>query len=163
MIRRASISRFARNEEGGALVEFGMLLPMMFLVLGMSIEGARTFWSYQTTISGVRDAARFLSRVVDSNVCLTGGSTSGWNSRLKQIVSESQSGSELFPEAVEIESVTSALSCSAGSLRGGTVAVASVTATLEINYPFSGFFRLVGAEPEAVTTTVTDSLRVLGS
>ena len=50
-----------RSEDGAVLVEFGLLLPTFVLFFAMAVEGSRTFWSYQATISGVRDAARYVA------------------------------------------------------------------------------------------------------
>ena len=55
-------SRFAEREDGAALVEFALLLPIFLLLFAMAVEGSRTFWSYQTAIAGVRDAARYVAR-----------------------------------------------------------------------------------------------------
>lgn len=66
---RHHAARFLRDEDGVALVEFAVVLPMMLLVLAIIFEGTRLLLSYQAAISGVRDATRFLSRVVPATVC----------------------------------------------------------------------------------------------
>lgn len=162
MIRRG-ITRFTRSQDGGALVEFGILLPTLLIFLAVSVEGSRTFWSYQTTITGVRDAARYLSRVVPHDICDNGGSTTAWDAKLAEIVRLSQSGESLFPVAVSVDAVTSSLVCKAGDYRGGQAPVATVTAELQIGYPFASIFGLIGQTVTTVHTTVSDSARVLGS
>ncbi|SFE11132.1 Flp pilus assembly protein TadG [Sulfitobacter brevis] len=151
-----------QDESGAALVEFALLLPMALLFLGLCFEGGRTFWSYQTTISGVRDATRYLSRVVDADICVNGGSTTEWNDKLLEIVRTTQSGATLFPTAVSISAVTSELACIAGSYRGGAAPVATVTANLNIGVPFAGLFSIAGVNVQTIRTSVTDSTRVLG-
>ena len=160
---RPLIKKAFQDDDGAALVEFGLLLPSLLVFLALSVEGGRTFWSYQTTVTGVRDAARYLSRVVPANVCENGGSTAGWDAKLTEIVRTTQDGQSLFPQAVSIDAVTSALSCQSGGFRGGPAAVATVTATLQIGYPFSGLFNLAGVSVETITTSVSDTTRVLGS
>ncbi|MEQ6249954.1 TadE family protein [Sulfitobacter sp. HNIBRBA3233] len=165
MIRRPVIG-FARREDGAALVEFALLFPMFMLVLGLAVEGARTFWSYQTAITGVRDATRYLSRVVDADACAAPGGASAvesWDDRLAEIVREDRQGKSVFPVAVQVSSVRSELTCSSGEYRGGDAAVATVTATLLIDYPFSGLFALAGVTNASVTTTIRDSARIIGS
>ena len=157
-----SLKTFWRNDDGSALIEFGLLLPTLILFLGLSVEGGRTFWSYQTTITGVRDAARYLSRVVDRDICETGGSVAEWNSRLTDIVRNTQSGESLFPQAVSINAVTGTLTCHAGGYRRGPAPVTTVTASLSIGVPFAGLFSLMGLQVKTVQTTVTDSTRILG-
>ncbi|MFZ5964420.1 TadE/TadG family type IV pilus assembly protein [Thalassococcus sp. BH17M4-6] len=157
------LSRFARSEDGAALVEFALLLPTFLLFLGISIEGARTFWSYQTTITGVRDAARYLGRAVPQDICASGGSVTGWNDRLTDIVRNTRTGDTLFPSAVSIDSVTATLDCAAGSYRNGAVPVATITAILRIDTPFSGLFRLAGLNFDGIDTVVSDRTRIIGA
>ncbi|WP_299565892.1 TadE/TadG family type IV pilus assembly protein [uncultured Sulfitobacter sp.] len=156
------LSRFHRAEDGAALVEFALLLPIFMLFIGLAVEGGRTFWAYQTTITGVRDATRYLGRVVESDACTTGASTTRWDTRLAQIVRTDLDGDTLLPAAVDIDSVTSSLDCIGGAYRGGAAPVATVTATLRIRYPFSGLMRLGGIDVDTVTTTVSDSTRIIG-
>ncbi len=158
----ARINRFRRAQDGAALVEFALLLPVFMLFIGLAVEGGRTFWAYQTTITGVRDATRYLSRVVGNDACTSGATTSGWDETLARIVRTDLSGETLLPVAVSIESVTSTLNCIEGDYRGGAAPVATVTATLRIRYPFSGLLRLGGLDVDTVTTTVSDSTRILG-
>jgi Flp pilus assembly protein TadG len=154
---------FCRDEDGAALVEFGLLLPSLILMLGMCVEGGRTFWSYQTTVTGVRDATRYLSRVLEADICTSGGSSESWDETLTEIVRNAYSGESLFPSAVTVTSVTSALSCRSGDYRGGPAAVAKVTANLRIEYPFSGLVEIMGGTLDTVTTQVSDTARVLGT
>lgn len=156
------LPQFLRNEDGAALVEFGILLPTLLLFLAVSVEGSRTFWSYQTTIAGVRDATRYLSRVAPHDVCASGGSTSAWDEKLTDIVRNTQDGQSLFRVAVSVDEVTSVLACETEGLRGGQTPVATVTAHLQIAYPFASLFTLFGAAAATVNTTVSDSTRILG-
>lgn len=160
---RAFLNRFRKDDDGAALVEFALLLPSLLLFLALTVEGGRTFWSYQTTVSGVRDAARYLSRVAPANICATGGSVAAWDAKLLQIVRDSHDGKSLFPSDVSIHSVSGALACPAGSYRGGSAGVATVTAQLDIDYPFAGLFTLVGMTLDPVRTSISDAARVLGT
>jgi len=159
---RARLHRFLRCENGAALVEFGLLLPSLLVVLALSVEGGRIFWSYQTTITGVRDAARYLSRVVDADICASGGGVSEWNDTLTAIVRDTLDGDSLFPPGVTIDRVSASLTCNAGDYRGGEAGVATVVADLTVAVPFAGLFTLVGASAETVRTSVTDQARVIG-
>ncbi|WP_170311772.1 TadE/TadG family type IV pilus assembly protein [Sulfitobacter sabulilitoris] len=161
MMRR--LPRFWRAEDGAALVEFAMLVPVALVFVAFTFEASRTFWGYQTTITGVRDATRYLSRVVPGDVCDSGGAVSGWNTKLTEIVRDTRSGDTLFPASIRIVGVSATLECVAGDYRKATVPVAAVTATLAIDYPFKGIFRLVGVTLDDVTTVVRDQARVLGT
>jgi len=156
-------ARFARDEDGAALVEFGLLLPTFLLFFAMAIEGSRTFWSYQAVISGVRDAARFVGRAAASEICTTGGNLSGMTDRVTQIVRETSDGAALFPSSITVGSVTPSLTCISGDYRLTQTPIGTVTAQLQISYPFQAVFALVGVTLAPVTTTVTDRSRIFGA
>lgn len=157
------LTKFNRDQSGAAIVEFALLLPSLILFLALSIEGSRTFWSYQTTISGVRDANRYLARVVSTDICLTGGSVDGWEEKLTEIVREAQSGQSLFPSSIAVTSVTPSLTCVAGDYRLPVVPVTEVSASLSITYPFKNMFQVVGITLQDITATVADTGRGIGA
>jgi len=161
---RTTIGKFRHNEDGVALVEFALLFPIMLLIFAVIIEGSRTFWSYQATISGVRDATRYVGRAAPRDICETGGSLDGMNAALLAMVSTSTGGGGVFPAGVTVTGVTTSLNCATNvpAYRGGQVPVATLSATLTIQFPFSGIFQLVGGNLGTVNTTVTDSTRIHG-
>ncbi len=159
-----ALRRLRRSEEGAVLVEFALVLPMMLLVFAVIIEGSRLFYSYQTTISGVRDAARYLARVVPANICIAGGTVTAHTGKLTTIVTQSVSGSSMLPSGVTVTSVTPSFSCFPGTYRGGgNAAVAQVTATITVTFPFGAVFSLFSGTLPTLTTTVTDQSRIFGA
>ena len=52
-----------RNYEGSALVEGAVLMPVLLVVLGGVYEFSWVFYKQKLIETGVRDAARYLSRV----------------------------------------------------------------------------------------------------
>lgn len=157
------LRRFLGAEEGAALVEFAIALPTMLLLFAVIIEGSRMMLSYQSAIAGVRDAVRYMSRVVPADICARGTSVAGYSTQLLSMVRDSRAGTSVFPDAVTVTAVTPSYACVSGSYRAGTVAVMSVTAELTMSFPFAGVFDLVGATRPDLTTTVTDRARVIGS
>lgn len=155
--------RFARDEDGVALIEFAIVLPMMLLVFAVIVEGSRLMLSYQSAISGVRDAARYLARVAPLDICVSGAPITAYNAQLLAIVSQSISGNSVFPSFVTINSVVPTLTCVAGTYRVNPAPIAQVTANVTVTFPFSGVFTLVGGSLSPITTNVTDSSRVFGS
>jgi Flp pilus assembly protein TadG len=160
-VRQAA--RLARSEDGAALVEFAIVLPMMLVVFAVIVEGSRLMISFQSAIAGVRDATRFLARVVPADICTSGGSVSGYTAQLTTIVRQSVSGQSAFPSAVTVNSVTPSLTCVSGSYRISPAPVASVTASVTVTFPFSAVFGFFGAAPGPVTTTVQDMSKVFGT
>lgn len=163
---RSRLSRLCRDEDGVILTEFALLLPMMVVVFAVIVEGSRMFWSYQSTIGGVRDATRYLARVLPSDICDSlgaSGALPGWEPRLRTIVAQSTSSAAIFPSGVTVGTIAPAWTCHSGSYRGGDAAVAEVTATLTVTFPFAGLFSFFGGISPSVTTTVTDRSRVFGA
>ena len=157
------LRRFWRMEQGAILVEFALVLPMLLLVFAMIVEGSRIMWSYQTAISGVRDATRYLARVLPADICITGGSVTGQGTVVTQIVASSLSGGAIMPGGVTVRSVTPTLSCHEGSYRGGNVAVAAVTAEVEMTFPMAAILQAFGAGALTFTTSISDRSRVFGA
>lgn len=160
---KSILKRFRRSEDGVALVEFAIVLPMMLLVFAVIIEGGTLLVSYQSAITGVRDATRYLSRVVPVNVCSSGGSVAAHTGKLTSIVNQTITGGSVFATGVTVNSVTPTLACNTGTYRASPVGIATVTANVTVTYPFAGVFSLFGFTLSPVTTNVTDSARIFGT
>lgn len=175
-----------RSNRGAVLVEFALVLPLLVLLFATIIEGGRMMWSYQTAVAGVRDAARYVGRVVPSNVCTTKEPISKFvtNDALATIIRNSIQGDvrtgssgagtqySVLPSNVVIDPngvtpVAATLTCVEGSgvaFRIAKSPVATVSARVRINFPFEGLFDLSGGALESfVVTTITDQSRVFGS
>lgn len=159
---RCKLVGFTKEERAAALVEFAILLPIMLLVFAVIIEGSRLMISFQTAIGGVRDATRYLSRVVPTDICTTGGSIAGYTPKLQTIIGQSMSGNSVLPTSVVVTNVLLTYNCVVGAYRLSPAPVATVTATVEITFPFVGIFGLNGSTLGVITTDVTDSSRIFG-
>ena len=61
----AGRKNLTRDSRGVAAIEFGILLPFMVLLLAGIADLGRSLWQHHALAKGVRDAARYLSRVDD--------------------------------------------------------------------------------------------------
>ncbi len=165
MARRmtARLKGLTRCDDGAALVEFAITLPMMLIVFAVIIEGTRMMLAYQATIEGVRDAARYLARVVPSNVCASGGSVTSYNGQLLSIVRNNSSAGSVLPSSVTVTSVSGSLTCVPGTWRVSPAPVAQVTANVSITFPFAAVFSLAGSSLGQINTWVTDRSRIFGT
>lgn len=154
--------RFLRDERGASLVEFGVILPFMLLLLVLMIEAGRFLWSYQVVLEGVRDAGRYLARVAPVDICLNSGSVSSYEPALLGIVSNNSDGTSLFPQYVTVNSVTATHTCVSGTYRINPTPVATVTASLTVDFPFSGITTLFGDGRTSLTATISDQARIFG-
>ncbi len=158
------LRQFWRRDDGAALVEFAISLPLILILAFLSVESMRLFWSYQAAIAGVRDATRYLARVAPADLCTSGGSLTGYSTRLQAIVETTITGAALFPAGVSVTSLTPSLVCiTTLGLRQASVPVATVSANVSITMPFSQILRVIGGTPAAtINTTVRDQARVYG-
>lgn len=156
--------RFRRDEDGAALVELAILLPVFLMLFAMIIEGGRMMWSYQAVIAGVRDTARYVARVSPRDLCVTGDAIpASVVSTADTMVKRTVQAQRLFPNGVSVGTVTVTYACSAdNSYRGGEAPIAQVTAPLTITFPFAGVFQFAGGDLATINTTVTDRSRIYG-
>lgn len=156
-----------RSEDGAVLVEFGMILPIFLLFFAMAIEGSRTFWSYQATISGVRDAVRYVGRASHTGLCEGRGDNVGnlthMTTTITSIVRDTSQGTALFPSSITVTSVTPSVNCISGNFRQDLTPIATVTADLEITYPFASVFAFLKLSLPTISTSVSDSTRIYGT
>ena len=157
-----TLRRFVRDTRGASLVEFGIVLPFMLLLLAVMIEAGRFMWSYQVAMEGVRDAGRYLARVAPVDICLTGGTVSGYDATLKGIVENNKDGNALVPTYVTVNSVSATHQCVNGTYRINPTPVGTVTASLTIQFPFAGITGMFGDQMTTLTATISDQSRIFG-
>jgi Flp pilus assembly protein TadG len=156
--RRAT--RFTADERGAAMIEFAVAVPLMLLMFSFVIEGTRLLWTHQVVVSGVRDVARYVSRVERRDVCTSGGTidASGFSAR----VAQSFYSQSIMPGSATVGPVTlSAPVCHTG-LRLDQVAVVTVAATISVDHPLGGLFGLFGVALAPLEYTVAEEARVQG-
>lgn len=165
MAPRSLLRHLVRSDRGVALVEFAFALPLLIMLFAVIIEGGRMMWSYQTAVAEVRNAARYVGRVVHSDICTSGKTVADY-------VSVSDLATHLsgvLPTQVQLDTtvppgVTVTRTCVAGSFRLASTPIATVSAKVRINLPFEGLFDIVGlGMAPYLVTTITDNTRVFGS
>ena len=175
---KARVKRFYRDESGVALVEFAIFLPLFLLAFFVIVEFSRVFFAYQGAMTGVRDAARYMARVYDAEICVNqadGSSTvtSVGNANADsdvayQIIKRNMhdENQELNAELVRIVSVATSYRCvvsGEGVYRQVEVPIARVFAVVEITLPLGGILELNGLPllPK-ITGEIADESRIYG-
>lgn len=158
------ITRFLKGEEGSALVEFGIVVPILMLFLAVIIDGGRIAWAYQATAAGVRDASRMVARIAPDDLC-AGGSVAGYDALVTKIVSErlgSAEGEIIIPRGTILVDVTPTVRCVTGGYRVDPAAVVEVRAQIRIDLLWGNFFGFFGTGLGPLNTEVFDQSRVFG-
>ncbi len=169
------VRQFCRRDDGVALVEFALFLPVFLLAFFVIVEFGRTFFSFQGAVSGVRDATRYAARTLDSDVCE--GETDGAGA----VINISRGGSPdvfytivernlinevgVLPTNVRLRRVVSSYRCvvSEGTYRQAEVPIVRVRARLEIILPLGDVLELNGRPVlNNIITEVDEESRVFG-
>jgi hypothetical protein len=182
-MRKPLLHRFRRAEDGTALVEFAISLPLILVVSFGTIDSMRLFWTYQATVAGVRDAARYVARVAPADICDVGGDIDAaladpdfrlvdrddnqitnlveFTDFLQAIIRESMKRDPsdddvaLLTQGADVSNVVVAISCESPPvpLRQAQAPVARVSADMSIAMPGTEVFRLVGGAGFGTLTT----------
>jgi Flp pilus assembly protein TadG len=159
---------FLRDNDGSALVESAVLVPLLFVLLFGVYEFSWFFYQQHLAAMGVRDAARYLARV--SNPC--DERSAAWPIEQANAKALAATGSTRGSTA-RIKGWTAAmvvLRCTAvgnpagptglSAYRGGEV-VYVITASTSFADPALGFFAFLHLAPPVIS--VSHSERVVGS
>jgi hypothetical protein len=160
---------FGKDRSGAAMVEFAISLPILLLVTAVVIEGSRITWTHQAAASGVRDAARFLSRITPANLCddATGVNNypTEYGARATEIVAARVGAPDtrVLPGGVDVIGVIPSVDCVDVDYQTADVAVVEVRVRLQITFPFAGAFDFFGEPLAPLVTEISDESRVFGT
>ena len=176
-LKNISLSDFRKKEDGVALVEFAIFLPLFVLSFFVIVEFSRTFFSYQGAVAGVRDAARYAARTYDPGLCVNASNGSGGTAIIGTAATpditygivERNMVNEIaaLPENIRIVQVSTNYRCvvpsTAGTYRQAEVPIVMVFATIEITLPLGRILELNGRPLiPSITTVIGDESRVFG-
>lgn len=183
------LRKFRKQDEGAALVEFAIILPLMLLAFFTIVEFSRLFFSYQGALAGVRDATRYLARTQDERICVTDPSgsnyttytQSAWNSANASTTDgdtpntyygivwrnmRTEAASEL-PANVELNQIQYRHFCEAGTgggFRQALVPMAELRAQFTVTMPLVGILEING-QPliDPIVRVIVDQSRIYGT
>jgi Flp pilus assembly protein TadG len=161
------LRRVWKNDEGSALVEGAVLLPLLFALLFGVYEFSWFFYQQHLISTGLRDGARYLARsaplcdatsprwiarAANAKNLATTGSIAGGVPRVK-----GWSAALVVPRCTEIDNSSGAQAAS--PYRGGPV-ISIISMSTRFTEPSLGFFRLLGLP--SPTISVVHSERMIG-
>ena len=170
----SALRRFRRDDNGVALVEFAIFLPIFLLAFFVIVEFGRTFFNYQGALAGVRDATRYAARTMDKDICVGESNGSGavvdpsdalavaaYNTVERNLLNETG----VLPTNIRIRRVTLTYRCVVRPtwFRQREIPVVRVQARLEVILPLGEILELNGRPVlNNIVTSVTDETRVYG-
>lgn len=182
------LKAFRNRDDGAAMVEFAIILPIFCLAFFTVVEFSRLFFSYQGAVSGVRDAARYMARTQDAFICddKSNGFQSSWTSYTRASYNtdiENSDPTDAFyaivwrnmrtevasalPANIELNRVRYRYFCKAGSgvgLSQPLVPMAEMRATFTVTMPLIGILELNGGPLlPPITRELVDQSRIYGT
>jgi len=151
-----------RNDDGSALVEGAIVLPVLFALVAGVFEFSWLFYQQHLISTGIRDAARYIARSAAPNDATiqrgaknlaTTGAIDGNRSRVR-----GWSASDVNVTFVSVPNPTGFNGTT--GFRGGSV-IQTVTVSTVFTVPSLGFFDFLGLKPPAFS--VSHQERVIGS
>lgn len=163
------LSGIWRDEEGSALLEGAIVVPVMFALILGTLEFAFVFYEQHLVSTGVRDAARYLARTdpaaaaaqtTAQNLATTGSAAGGSYRRV--------AGFDPADVAISFSTVANTIDGTTGlrpyrqaaTVCGGPNAVTIINVTGSFTHSPFGFLGYVGLGPP--TILVTHSERCIG-
>ena len=169
------IRRFARRDDGVALVEFALFLPVFLLGFFVIVEFGRTFFAYQSAVTGVRDATRYFARTIDTDICageingagqtISVGTASSKDQAYLIVERNMINEVDVLPTNVRIVRTATSYRCvvDAGAYRQVEVPIVQVFARITIVLPLGEILELNGRRLlRNIRTDVSDEFRVYG-
>ena len=163
---RRQVRRIANDEEGSALLEGAILVPVLFSLIFGVLEFSYYFYQQHLVATGVRDAARYLARVQDPNnataqtiaqsLASTGSPTPGSSFRR---VKGFDPGEVTFA-VTPVGNVAGGI-CGADPCRGFPNSLTRVTVTGSFTWAPLGFWTFLGFG--SANVTVSHSERWIGT
>jgi Flp pilus assembly protein TadG len=140
-----------RNDDGTALVEATLLVPMLLTLVAGVYEFSWYFYKQQLVETGVRDAARYLARTAPDSDPPTNPCSNSANVTIAQNIATYGATTTTAPSIQRVATWNPAdvvLTCtsianSTGSYLGATT-IYIVTATTTFADPALGFFAFLG-------------------
>jgi Flp pilus assembly protein TadG len=163
---RREMRRIAGDQEGSALLEGAILVPVLFSLIFGVLEFSYYFYQQHLVATGVRDAARYLARVQDPNnatsqtiaqsLASTGSPTPGSTARRV-------AGFDPNEVTITVAPVTNIAGgiCGVDPCRGFPNSLTRVTVTGSFTWVPLGFWNFLGFGN--VNVTVTHSERWIGT
>ncbi|SDZ50902.1 TadE-like protein [Jannaschia faecimaris] len=164
------LKQFLKSEDGVAVVEFVISLPLMILIFAIIVEFGRLFIGYQAVLSGVQDASRYLGRIAPVDICPTDGSVTGgtftggiftdYETDLKTRIETDRSDNSVLPSQFAVTGVDATYACVPGDFRTSPAPVATVAAQISVQFPLGFLFGIFGNELDPFSATVSGSSRI---
>lgn len=153
----ANLRQFRKDHSGAALIEFTVLAPLLISLMCGLAEFGQALRQYHVMEKGVRDAARYLSRVPANPPC-TGVADASWGAYVIQaqnlaIYGATTTGTPLFKSWTDTATVSVPDPPCVANPRVNGAAMPKITVTATAPYADLGMLSVLGFGP--ITLTVS--------
>ena len=165
---RREMRRIAGDQEGSALVEGALVVPVLFSLIFGALEFSFYFYQQHLVATGVRDAARYLARVQDPNnansqtIARSLASTAQPDNppgTARRVAGFDPVPSEVIITVAPVANIAGGI-CGVDPCRGFPNSLTRVTVTGSFTWVPLGFWSFLGFG--SVNVTVTHSERWIG-
>lgn len=143
---RGLIPLYLRSRRGSAAAEFALILPMLMALLFVMFEGGHYLFVQHQIVKGVRDGARFASRLPFSDyTCSTVAGTA--ETQIKEVTRTGKiSGGTARVTGWTNGEVTVSVSCPATAVTTGIYASMTNAPRVSVSarVPYTSLFRALG-------------------
>ncbi len=151
--------KLTHDESGAALVEFSILLPVLFTAFFGMIEFGRVIYQNHVAEKGVKSAARYLARVIDATGCpMTGADYTNAEAAAKTLAQYGGFDSSAKPVIAKWDNasdITISISCTDNSSGGfrGEEDLPIITVSTTFQYQDLGMLSVVTNDPINITAS----------
>ena len=169
--RASSLARIRRDRRGSAAVEMALVTPMLLVLVCGAADLGNYFLSEHALLNGVRDGARYASRLYPTNcVAVTDDKTSPVAIATKNLVrtnSVDGTGSPRLAGWTNNDTVIVSVTCNTNSTYRGGIYTASANGvpvlTVSATVSYSSLFKAFGLTKTTINLKATAQAAVVGA
>jgi len=166
----SSLTRFRRDRRGSAAVEMALVTPMLLVLVCGAADLGNYFLSEHALLNGVRDGARYASRLYPTNCVAVTNDTGTVATATKYLVrtnSVDGTGSPRLAGWTDNSTITISVACNTSTTYRGGIYTASTNGvpvlTVSATVPYSSLFKAFGLTRTTINLKATAQAAVVGA
>lgn len=168
-----NVRTFLRDTNGASAAEMALILPLLLVLMFGPFELANYFWTEHKVVKGVRDGARFASRLGFVNYTCSDLTNATLETQVQEVTRTGRiSGGTATITDWENEDVVVEVSCADAALDGSGDAVVRTgiytgmdnapIVTVSTTVTYTSLFQTLGFNTTGLTVSATSQAAVMG-